>query len=144
MPRHSKVHTITDQTSRDFGKTFLLTEMPAAQGFKWACRALLACAHAGVELPEEITPEMGLTGLAIAGVRSMANLQWREVEPLLAEMIACVQLCPDPANPGVIRPLMDVDIDEVATLVELHAEVWTLHTGFQFPAGLFSQMKPVG
>ena len=144
MPRNSKLHTITT-AGRDQGKTFLITEMPAAKSFKWACRALLAMAHAGVELPDEITPEMGLAALAIAGIRSMSGLQWRELEPLMDEMMTCVQYAPDQANPQVVRGLMmDVDIEEVTTLVELHAEVWTLHTGFQFPVAEWTSKMATG
>lgn len=130
--RKTIIFQVTDE-GRDKGKSFILTEMPAAQGEKWAMRALLAVAHSGIELPDEIDPQMGLAALAVLGIRALAKVSWIEAEPLLDEMMACIKMQPDPANPDVIRMFMDEDTEEVLTRLKLREEIFKLHTGFSLP-----------
>lgn len=128
-----KVATIViDSEGRDCGKVFQLREMPAMQAERWAMRALLALAKSGVEIPENIA-NAGLAGVAALGLKAFGGLDFADAEPLLIEMMSCVQIIPDPAKPQVVRFLVDDDIEEVATLLKLRAEVFSLHTGFSIP-----------
>lgn len=136
MARKTRTVTITDP-GRDHGKVFLLTEMPARRAEKWAARALLALAKSGVDMPDDIRAG-GMAGIAILGLRALGSMDFADAEPLLDEMMKCVQIMPDPARPDIIRELVDHgtdgdDIEEVATRLHLRAEVYTLHVGFSMP-----------
>jgi hypothetical protein len=135
MARKTKT-VIIQQEGRDNGKHFYLTEMPASQAEKWAARAFLALAHAGVELPKEVAG-MGMAALAVVGLNTFAGVSWTEAEPLMDEMMLCVQVKPDPAkHPELIRGLVEDDIEEVVTRALLKTEVLELHTGFSLAAYL--------
>ena len=120
---------VIDEEGRDRGKRFVITEMSAAQAEAWAIRALLAMAAGGIELPDGYE-QTGMAGLAEVGLRAITKLKWADAEPLLAEMMDCVQIAPDPRHPGTVRPLIDEDIEEIATRLKLRTEVFKLHTGF--------------
>lgn len=126
-----KVKSVTIQTEgRDKGKTYLITEMDAFQAEKWAARALLAVARSGVELPEESTTA-NMAVLAIIGIKALSFVSFVDAEPLMNEMMQCVQVVPDPVrNPGFARPLVADDIEEVQTILYLRSEVFEIHTGF--------------
>lgn len=127
--RKTKVVDITDE-GRDKGKRFFITEMPAMQAEKWAARAFLALAHSGTELPEG-AEGAGLAGIAVIGLRALSNANFGNMEPLMDEMLQCVQIVPDPNQPNFMRGLIGQDdIEELATLARLRMEVFELHTGF--------------
>jgi hypothetical protein len=129
-----KTLTVTiDAPGRDQGKVFTLREMPASQAEKWAARALLALARSGVEIPDNIA-SAGLAGIAYLGIKAFAGLRFDDAEPLLDEMFRCITFVPDPMRPNIVRGLIEDDIEEVATRIKLRAELFTLHTGFSFPA----------
>lgn len=140
MARRSKVVTIdagTRETNRDFGKRFQINEMSADAAERWAIRCLLAFANAGAKIPEEKLMQ-GLEGmqatanaLLIQGVRSLAGLAYRDAEPLLAEMLACVEFKPGSDSiPNLSGATMLTQIEEVKTLLTLRYEVLQLHLGF--------------
>ncbi|TIS32645.1 MAG: hypothetical protein E5X11_23770, partial [Mesorhizobium sp.] len=120
--------TIADD-GRDQGKTFHIREMPATRAEKWAMRALLAVARSGVELPDDFAG-MGMQGIAIVGIRAITKIAFEDAEPLLDEMMECVTIKPDPRNPAIQRPLIEGDVEEIATLIQLRQEVINLHVGF--------------
>lgn len=133
--RKTETVTITID-GRDKGKQFLITEMPALRAERWAFRALLALAHAGVEMPEGAT-EGGMASIAAAGLRALNSLDFDEARPLLDEMWTCVQVIPDPKNPQIVRPLVNLeiegdDIEELATIFQLRERIFRLHTDFFF------------
>jgi hypothetical protein len=128
MARATANYTVQDE-GRDFGKVFVLTEMPASRAESWAMRALLALMASGVEVPEGFE-RMGMAGMAEVGIRALSGLKWDVAEPLLAEMWECVQIMPDPSKTHVVRRLIEEDIEEISTRIKLRAEVWKLHTGF--------------
>jgi hypothetical protein len=86
----------------------------------------------------------GLAGLAFIGVGAIAGLKFEDVEPLMDEMFAsCVAIVPDPARPSVFRgagrleggagpvgPMVEDDIEEVSTLLQLRKAILELHLGF--------------
>src|SRR5690606_16539051 len=117
MARKTTTVTITD-ANRDRGKVFLLTEMHASQAESWAMRALLALMAGGVELPEGFE-HTGMAGMAEDGLKMLAELRYEVAEPLLAEMMGCVQIIPDPQKPDVVRPLIEEDIEEIPTRIQL-------------------------
>lgn len=114
---------------RDQGKLFVITEMSSAQAEAWATRALLALIGSNTDIPENVG-ELGMAGLAELGLRSLASLKWEVAAPLLEEMLQCVQFIPDPNKTHIARPLIDDDIEEVATRLALRREWWNLHMGF--------------
>lgn len=121
--------TYTAEDGRDKGKKFKLTEMGAAQAERWAMRALMALMKSGAEIPENFE-KLGMSGMASLGLKAIAGLDWETAEPLLDEMMGCVQFMPDPAKPQVIRALFDQDIEEIQTRLKLRLEVFKLHTDF--------------
>lgn len=140
MARKVRNYTVTDE-GRDKGKVFVLTEMPALRAEAWAARALLALIAGNVQMPAGIE-KAGFAGLAQLGIRSLSGLKWEAAEPLLSEMLTCVQIMPTPTLPSVVRPLIDDDIEEITTLIKLRKEIWDLHTDFlQAGAGSTSASK---
>lgn len=128
MARRTKELTITAQ-GRDHDKMFLLTEMPAVQAEKWAGRALLALLKSGVELPEGAA-KAGLAGIAAVGIKAFGSIDWNLAEPLLDDMMSCVQVIPNKRDKRVVRALFEEDIEEVTTLLTIRKEVLELHLGF--------------
>ena len=128
--------TITEEGRRDAGKVFRLTEMPAFYAEKWAARALIALAKAGVELPEGAA-DAGFAGLAAVGIRKLGTLAWADAEPLLDEMLGCIQVVPDPQRKLLVRAMLPQagDIEEISTLVQLRLEVLKLHLDFSKGVG---------
>lgn len=118
-----------DTPGRDVNKTFYVKEMSATKAERWATRALLALLKSGVEVPEDIA-QAGLAGVAAMGLRAFGGIDFADAEPLLAEMLACVQIIPDASRPMVKRAIIEDDIEEVTTLLRLREEVLSIHLGF--------------
>lgn len=138
MARKTKIIRIPADSGRDGGKTFLLTEMSAAEAEKWAIRAVSAIANGGLDIPPDVI-QMGMSALVAIGFRGLLTMGFGDAEPLLDEMMDCVQIVPDPKKPDIVRPADDEDIEEVTTRLMLRSEVFELHTGFS-PAGFLSQL----
>lgn len=130
MARKQATVTIS-KPGRDFGKVFVITEMSAAAGEEWAGRALFAMLNAGVDIPDNIAGA-GLAGVASLGLAALTRVSFDAAKPLLDEMFSCVQIQP---SPSVTRALIDDDIEEVATRLQLRKEVWNLHVDFSIAAG---------
>jgi hypothetical protein len=124
--------TIQDE-GRDKGKVFVLTEKSAIEADKWGIRAMLALSKSGVPIPAEFM-EMGIIGVLAVGIHRLAGASFADVEPLLDEMLTCVEIMPTPERPDIVRKLLPDDIEEVKTLQTLRMEVFRLHTGFSPPA----------
>lgn len=129
---------LIEAEGRDKGKMFSLTEMAPSQAEKWAFRALLALAKSGVEVPDNIASS-GLAGVAQLGVKAFSGLNYEDAEPLLDEMFAMVSYIPDPTKPivkrgyGGVGPLIEDDIEEVMTRLQLRKELFALHLNFSMP-----------
>lgn len=123
---------------RDKGKNFRITEMSALDAESWAIRAMLALNRTGLELPDEVV-ESGFEAMAMIGSGKIMALEMSELQPLLDEMMKCVQVV---TSAGIIRSLLwneggeGDDIEEVATLWRLRSEVFALHTGFSIADAL--------
>jgi len=124
-----------DRPNRDAGKAFKITEMSAVRAEKWATRALLAIADSGVDISPEVM-RAGMGAMVAVGFRALLTTSFVDAEPLLDEMMSCVELLPDRTRQDVTRPLDDEDIEEISTLVKLRGEVVELHTGFSVAAYL--------
>lgn len=129
--RKSINYVVTD-TGRDNGKTYVLTEMSADKAEKWAMRALLAMVNSGYDVPQSALSG-GFGGLVEVGFKGLFSIRWDLLEPLMDEMMQCVQFMPNRATPHVIRPLFDGDIEEVLTLPKLRWEILKLHADFLEP-----------
>jgi hypothetical protein len=129
--RKVEKRTIADK-GRDQGKTFVLTEMPATKGEKWATRVLLAVSKSGADIPMDAL-SLGMAGVALVGLQMFMRAAWEDAEPLLDEMMTCIQI---ETSAGLVRSLIEEDIEEIATRLYLRSEVFELHTGFSVAASL--------
>lgn len=119
-----------DANNRDRGKTFLVTEMPAAQGEEWAFRALCAMAKSGVVLPDDYK-ELGMAAIASLGFQALSGINFGDAKPLLDEIMDCVKFIGDPTRPdATTRPLIPDDTEEITTRLKLRLEAFQLHTDF--------------
>ena len=131
MARKVKEVIIT-APGRDENKIFIITESPVTQAEKWAIRAFMGLAKAGIEIPDNVE-SAGLAGIAMLGMKALASMDFREAEPLLDEMMSCVAIRPDPTN-SFVRARVENDIEEISTILKLRMEVFSLHTGFSLAA----------
>lgn len=140
MARKTANYTVTDE-GRDKGKLFLISEMPASQGEQWAIKAILGLMAGNVDVPENAL-DLGMSGLAELGLKKLAQLPPHVLMPLMEELMACIQIIPDPRKTHVVRALIESDIEEIATRVKLKWEVLKLHVDFsQAAAPLISRVK---
>lgn len=136
MGRKTADITIAED-NRDVGKTFHLTEMAAIPATKWATKVLFAIAQSGVDLSPEILAG-GMASMAFLGIQALLHVNYEVAEPLLAELLTCVQV----KEPAVIRPLTPNDIEEVSTVFKLYGEVLQMHTGFSLAGALSKSSAP--
>lgn len=123
-----KESTFIAESGRDKGKQYLITEMSATQAENWAIKALLAVGNAGIEIPEELASQ-GMAGLMAVSYMNLLKIPFESARPLLDEMMTCVQYVP---SPNLKRPLIEDDIEEVSTRLQIRKEVWNLHLDFFF------------
>lgn len=115
--------------TRDAGKVFILTEMPAMQAEKWGLRALMALGSSGITVPQELA-DAGIIGVALLGYQVFMGAKFDEVEPLMDEMMQCVQYR---AGENVLMPFSQFGIstiEEPSTMLVLREQLMELHTGF--------------
>lgn len=120
--------TISEE-GRDLGKVFRITEMSADQAERWAMRAFFALMNAGIDIPEDVAG-MGLAGIAEIGLKALSRVPFEAAEPLLQDMMSCVQIVPDPGKPNVVRSLIEGDIEEILTRIQLRRAVFDVHVDF--------------
>ena len=121
-----KETTFVAETGRDLGKQFLITEMSASQAENWAFQVILAVGNAGIEIPEGLASQ-GMAGLMAIGYMNLLKIPFDAAKPLLDEMMNCVQIIP---SANIKRKLVEEDIEEVATRLQLRKSVWNLHMDF--------------
>lgn len=133
MARHTTLYTEKDE-GRDKGKTFLLTEMSAAQAEEWATRLLFALSATDIEFPPGFQYSGAAAGVAEVGIKALGKMPYADASPLLTMMTEGVEFVPSPSKPNVRRPLIrdgiSPDIEEVMTSVHLKFEFWKLNMGF--------------
>lgn len=122
-----------DPENRDGGKHYIITEMPATKGEKWAARAINALLASGIEIPDKAIGQ-GMKGLAMLGSSGFSNFRgvsWEALEPLMDEMMSCVTRVHDTGS-GRTRPVVENDIEEIKTRLLLRNAWLELHIGFSF------------
>jgi len=132
------VRTITiEREGRDKGKTFVITEMLAIPGEKWAAKVLAALLKAGMPIPQQ-DAEGGMQDLAEAmqlippelGARAALALQ----DPSLEEWWDCVKYQHAPnLPPQTIIHGEGCQIEEMSTITQLRMAVLYLHLDFFSP-----------
>jgi hypothetical protein len=125
MARRTANYHVTTP-GRDYGKVYLLTEMPAMQAEEWAGRFAF---HVAGDFDLEVLNQGGMAVMTEL-VHAWAKVPWPEQKELLREMMTQITICPDPNNPSYSRPLVTDDIEEVATRLQLRDAMIELHTGF--------------
>jgi len=138
-----KVETVTvpEWGDRDRGKMFRITEMPSARAEKWGIRAIMLLNGSGERIPEGIAGR-GMEAIAIVGINVFlqGTIKQEHLDPLLDEMMTCVEVIRDKSHPEVATALVsDDDIEEVKTRLWLRSEVLRLHVGFS-PADALSAL----
>ena len=132
--------TITRE-GRDQGGVFVLTEKPAMQASEWFIRAMMLLARSGADVPPNIM-QLGPAGFLTLGIGTvltgLGKAPWFEVKPLLDELLQCVTSYQPPSAiaPVTNRHQMFAQIEEPATILQLHEEVVSLHLGFSLVARL--------
>jgi hypothetical protein len=129
--RKTLTYTVADE-GRDKGKSFLITEMPVDVSEKWAMRAILAMVNSGHDVPQSAL-NGGFGALVEIGFKGLFSIKWELLEPLLDEMMTCLQVIPDIRSPHVVRALFPEDIEEIATLPKLRWVILKLHADFLEP-----------
>ena len=141
-----KTKTVTIESGRDNGKSFLVTEMPVTKADKWANTALLAMMRGGVDvggvnfglisntLMLSDAPKIDVTGgmleLARISIAGLGNVTETVGQALLDQLIEdCVQVVP---TGGAARPMLSIDdeIEDLKTLWTLRKEAFILHIDF--------------
>jgi hypothetical protein len=137
---------IGPEGGRDAGKVFVITEMSATAAEKWGLRAMQALLKSGVDIPED-PKTMSLALVAAIGFKALASISNDEVDWLFDRLMDCVAFIPDPSRPEVWRgvglrqgatapngPLMENDIEEAKTRLQLKAEAFEVTLGFSMAA----------
>ena len=124
MARASKTITI-EAEGRDRGKVFRLEKLSPVALEDWIARTLLAMGKARLEIPENFRTMSGIDLITVA-IDNFGKLVWSDAKLLLAEMLACVSV-PDESAAGGFRAMVEDDIDELATLLQLRSEIVQLH-----------------
>ena len=137
--RKSEIVTVPEWGGRDAGHLFKLTEMPAVRAEKWALRMGIVLKGTKAEIPSTVAP-LGMIAVAIIGLNMIlaADIEFEKLEPLLDEMMDCVQIIRDPMARDIqgqmvaTRIITDDDIQEARTISWLRLEVLRVHTNFPF------------
>lgn len=141
MARKTDEYIVEDKDSRDYGKRYLITEMPPWQGEMFALKAFDILLSSGIELPDgDKLRAGGLEGLLAFALRNFKGLPWDRLEPLLNEMFQYVQIYPEGLKPGgiprAIVPAAD-DIEEIGTRLALRGRLIKINLGFLKAVGSF-------
>lgn len=134
MARKTEI-VIVSEGGRDKGKNFVLTEMPAVQGERWATQALSLISKAGQKLPAG-AEGAGMAGLAVVPMNALPVLQALQ-DPSLDAWWECVKYQHQPNHPlQTIFQGEACQIEEIGTVNLLRMKVLEMHIGF------FSQGSP--
>lgn len=134
------VEIVIAAEGRDQGKMFVLTEMSAMKAERWGIRAAMAMSRANLDIDPQLLAS-GLAGIAVVGLKGLSGAQFNELEPLLDELMTCVQVVPEPKRPEVRRPVIEDDFEEISTVLKIRYEVFSLITGFSVPAPLLTMIQ---
>lgn len=148
MGRRTETITISGEPgNRDNGKVFVITEMDAMTGERWAGRITELVLASGVELPkdsgEKPTEKDGAAGLAqlvSIGVPLLRALHDPDIDKATW---ACIKYQHAPNHPlQAIMPGEACQIEEISTVTELRMAVMRMHTGFFSPESPSNTASP--
>ena len=129
------------QEGADKGKMFVITRMSAFEADKWGRHCLQAAISSGADIPGAASGS-GVAGLAAAGISIFGMMAPEKMDELLARLMRCVSVQPDPGNLSVRRSLHESDIEEIPTVLWLQKEAFALHVDFFRGVGqLFSLLS---
>lgn len=144
--REIRITSGTPETNRDYGKVYIVGEMSATDAELWAADALQGLLASGIELPDGIEHE-GMATIASLGFQALSRIRNDLLRSLMERMMDCVGFIPDPKRPEMYRAsrtlggqlapmggMIEDDIEEVKTRLELRMAVWEIHTNFSFAA----------
>jgi hypothetical protein len=123
---------VIDKPGRDHEKVFVLTEMDADKGEEWAIQVLILLVKSRPDIPKDII-SAGWHALGTMGIQALGGIDYKDLKPLLAEMLTCAKFMPDPNKPNITRPIGlggANDIEEIATYIQLRKEIFNLHANF--------------
>lgn len=119
---------------RDNGKTFVLTEMDAYSGQRWATKALQALGSGGIHIDAD-SLKGGFAALAGIAFVGLLRANTETIQSLLDEMLTCARYEHDSRQPTqAIAPGPKCPVEEIKTFYTLQRALFTLHTGFSLPA----------
>lgn len=126
-------HVVIEAEGRDKGKTFILTEMPAIAGERWATQALSLMSNAGQTVPRGAA-DAGMAGLATVALGALPSLKALQ-DPSLDAWWDTVQYQHAPNQmPQKLFPGAACQIEEISTVGQLRMKVLEMHVGFFLPA----------
>ncbi len=120
-----KVAFVTIKDGRDSGKTFQVTEIPCKQAEHWILRAVFGLGKMGVEIPPEILA-LGAAPIAYVLSTQAIKIPSRLGIRLADELMQGVKRVEE----QLTRPLVDNDIEDISTRLQLKKEVLKLTFGF--------------
>lgn len=119
---------------RDNGKTFVLTEMDAYSGQRWATKALQALGSGGIHIDAD-SLKGGFAALAGIAFIGLLRANTETIQGLLDDMLACAKYEHDPRQPlQAIVPGNKCPVEEIKTFYTIQRKLFELHTGFSLPA----------
>lgn len=146
MARKEKIITLTD---RDHELEFRIREMPATRLERWLIR--FGCALASTGFAKSFDIASGLDARQVVadmllkdGLKSLGNLSYDKVEPLINELYTCVEQKVGNAYLKLTPELIDTKIEDIRTLGRLQLEVIKLHLDFFAPDGLLNSTPQPG
>jgi hypothetical protein len=131
MSRKIITYSVSDEKSRDFGKSFELTEMSAYQCERWCLKAIRGIIKAGFNVPDEFQ-DFPAQALIAMGISSFLAIDEFTQSELMIQMLDTVKIKSSKDSTFSPRPLLSNgdDIDEVSTLVNLRKEFFKLNLNF--------------
>jgi hypothetical protein len=120
--------------NRDYGKTFVITEMPAWQALQWCAKALLALSQSGTDIKPGALAKAAQGGpetIATLGLEIFTLVPPAVALPLMAEIRACVSFqAPGAAVTVSIKDTEHSQVEEISTWFVLLKHAFILHLGF--------------
>lgn len=129
-------------SGEDAGKRFVITRMPAFAADKWARHTVKALIKSGAKIPDTAI-DAGILGLSGVAMQMFGFMDDEDCDKAFQAMLDCVKIQRAAPNGAALppSPLLEIDIADPQTLVDLRSEAFKLHVGF-FKAAA-SQISPL-
>lgn len=128
-----QVTVVCPHDGADKGKRFVITRMSAVAADRWGRHCMQAAASSGADIAG-VAQGGGIAAVAAAGIGIFAAMDPDRMDALIDQLLQCVQMQPDPANPGVLLAWDVVSaggqIEEIPTVGWLQKEAFALHVDF--------------